>query len=290
MSEKITGVFAAIVTPLTDDNLDRAAAERQSDRLLEAGVQGFYVCGSSGESLLLSPDERMEMLEVTLNRVNGRAKVIAHVGCLNTRETIALAKHAASAGCGAISAIPPVYFQYGFGEITQFYLDVAEAAGLPLLIYNIPHMTGVSFTPENVRPLFGHPLIAGMKDTSPDLYQMRQFVERYPDKTIISGFDELMLPAMSVGVRCAIGSFVNFMPQVHLKLRAAFLAGDMCGAMAQQDKINRACEVLQRIGVFRGIKAILKLQGYDCGVCRKPFLPLNGREEDELRELLTEIA
>jgi N-acetylneuraminate lyase len=171
-------------------------------------------------------------------------------------------------------------------EITQYYIDIAELAKIPLFLYNIPQMAGFVFTTENTRQIFSHPGIVGMKNTCSDLYQMQRMIALYPNKIFINGYDELLLPSMAIGSRCAVGSNVNIMPRKFLELRDAFLRGNTGRARELQDQINSVCECLSKVGVFRGIKGILKLQGFPCGNCRKPFSELREEEWEVLRKLL----
>ena len=152
--QALAGIYSALITPMHADesvNYDMLAQLVQYE--LAQGVEGFYCCGSSGEALLLSLEERMRILDVVLRAVDGRVPVISHVGTIRTADVIQLAAHAAAAGASAVSMIPPYYYHYTTEELLGYYEDVIRAVpGIGVIIYNIPQFTGVSFTKENAGP------------------------------------------------------------------------------------------------------------------------------------------
>lgn len=280
------GIYPALVTPFTESGeLDAYALSSLVDRLLGAGVSGFYVCGSTAEVMLLSLEERKRILKIVSAQVAGRADVVAHIGAQRTEDTIELARHAAECGVQAISALPPIYYKYSLDELTQFYLDIAATAELPLIIYNAPALSGVAFNTENTGRLFAEKRILGMKYTSYDLYEMQRMIAANPDKVFINGHDELYLNTLVFGLQHAIGSTFNFMPGNFLRLREKFEAGDMAGAYQEQDRINRVVSGLIKVGVFRGVKGMMQLLGLPGGYCRRPFLPLSAEQMKSLEPL-----
>ena len=281
----LEGIFPALVTPFDSrDRIDRAALARVIEYNINKGVQGFYLGGSTGESLLLNQEERKDLTELVVEHVGGRSKVIAHIGCFATRDSIELAGHAKSCGVDAISALPPFYYKFTLGELKQFYLDIVDAVQLPMIIYNAPVLTGVSFDNQNLGPIFDHPLVIGVKFTSYDLYQMQRIITTNPDKFVINGHDEIYLSALAVGSRCAIGSTFNFMSGLYLKMRSLFDENKLDEARVLQNKANVIIELLISIGVFRGVKGMLGVLGLDCGDCRAPFAPLTKEEYRRLED------
>lgn len=280
------GIYPALVVPFDcQENLNETAVGDMVESLLKQGVSGFYVGGSTGEYLLMTPEERMRMLECVCESACGRCHIIAHIGQQRPRDSIRLAKHAAGMGVQAVSSLPPLYYKYTQQEIAAFYLEIANAAGVPLIIYNAPALSGFSFTPDNIAPLFASDRIAGIKYTSYDLFGMERIMSRYPSKLMINGHDELFLSTLILGVRHAIGSTFNFMPQEFLALRHAFDRHDQRGAQRKQAKINQIIEGLLQIGVFRGVKGMLNLLGMNAGSCRAPFAPLSKEENEQLEKL-----
>lgn len=189
--KKFTGIYPALVTPFDEHGaINPKAVSELVDRCLEKGVSGFYVGGSTGESFLLSPDERRYMLEQVMKAVNGSVDVIANIGVFATEQGLELAKHAESLGVSAISSVPPFYFPFTMDEYVQYYNDLAEGVSVPVIVYNIPAMSGITFKTEDIDRLFANDKIIGMKHTSYDLFQLERILKNYPEKNIFCGHDE----------------------------------------------------------------------------------------------------
>ena len=152
--KQFKGIYAALMTPFSKDgkvNFD--AMGKLIDRCIRSGVNGFYVCGSTGEGVLLSVRERNEIYACVGEYAAGRAKLIAHVGSLATRDAVAMAKNVRKCGFDAVSAVPPFYYAYGFEEIAGYYRAIADAAELPVIVYNFPN-AGTKFTIRDIEELF----------------------------------------------------------------------------------------------------------------------------------------
>lgn len=283
--KKLTGIYPALVTSFKDNgkiNVD--AVQKLVDRLQKQGVDGFYVGGSTGESYLLSPDERMLVLEAVKEACEPGKVVIANIGMLATEHSIQLAKHAEKVGVTAISSVPPFYFSFTAEEYVHYYEDLTKAVDVPVLIYNIPAMSGVKFTTEELESFLANPKIMGAKHTSYDLFQLQLLIERHPEKTMFIGHDELFLSAVSVGAEAGIGSTYNIMADKFQSILKCFKEKNIEQALKLQGEVNAIVEVLGKVGVFKGIKEILRIQGLDCGGLRKPFQPLREEEKRLLRE------
>lgn len=288
--ERLYGIFPALITPFdSSGGLNEAALRRVVRYNINKGVQGFYVGGSTGEALLMSMEERKRALEIVMDEVAGKKPVLAHIGCIYTGDSIELAKHAKEVGVDAISSLPPFYYKFTIKELTGYYLDIVEAVPLPMIVYNAPALTGVSFDNSNLGDIFASEQVVGIKFTSYDLYQMQRLIKGNPNKVIINGHDEIYLSSLTVGSQCAIGSTFNFMAEVFIKIYEAYLAGELEKAAQLQDRANDVIEKLISVGVFRGVKGILNILGLDCGECRRPFLPLTSHEYKLLEEVLVKL-
>ena len=281
------GVFPALVTPFKENGEINAKAMEQLVKLnLEKGVSGFYVGGSTAESFMLSPEERKYALEIVVDAVGGKAEVIANIGIFSTQQAIDLAKHAEKLCVSAISSVPPFYFTFNMREYYRYYSDILAEVSLPMLIYNVPAMSGVNFTERDFDQFFQHERIIGVKYTSYDLFLMQKLIQKYPDKTILIGHDEIYLSALAAGAKALIGSTVGLMAEKFIRIEALFLAGKLEEALHIQGEVNQIVSVLVKIGVFKGIKAALELRGIPCGTCRKPFQPLDDEELQMLKDVL----
>ncbi|MCF0132452.1 MAG: N-acetylneuraminate lyase [Blautia sp.] len=281
-------IWSALLTPTNaDESVNYDALEEIVERQIEDGVEGFYCCGSSGEALLLSLEERKKVLEHTIKAAKGRVPVISHVGTIRTQDVIELAEHAVSSGALAVSMIPPYYYRFSMDEILSYYEDVIKAVpDAPVLIYNIPQFTGIEFNKQNAGRLLENENVVGVKHTSNNLYSLERMGAAFPEKALLNGFDEQFLSALSVGAYGTIGTTVNLFAPLFHKVRESYFAGDMQTALHWQREINQRIEACVSIGIFNAMKYGWTLRGVDCGFCRKPFQPLNEEQKTRMRSVL----
>lgn len=279
--DKLKGIITALVTPFdSSGKVDTKALKLHVKDLLSQGVKGFYVCGSTGEAFLLSIPERKQILEAVMEANEGKGCVISHCGAISTDFSIELGKHAASAGVDAISSVPPIYYSFSAAEIERYYFDIADACGKPLIIYNIPAMSGVTVTPAMVASMRKHPQIIGIKFTSNDFYAMEQIKTKDPEIIVYNGYDQMALAGLSMGADGAIGSTYNTLAKHFIRIQDLVLQNNMAEAREVQRKANKLISMSIGTGKHLScIKYILGLKGIPYGACRKPFLPLT--EEDK---------
>lgn len=281
------GIYPALITPFnTTGAIDELALIDLTRWHIDQGVAGFYVGGSTGESLLLTSEERKRVLEIVAYEAQGKADVIAHIGSFSTRQAVELAQHASDVGVRAVSSVPPFYYKHTLSELAAYYADIASESGLPIILYNVPALSGIAFKSGELSDLFADPNIIGVKHTSYDMYQMERLISGYPDKTVFGGHDELFLSALAIGARGSIGSTFNFMPGLFRSLREAFDNRRLEEAALLQKRVNNIIDVLLEVGVFPGVKAALQWLGRPCGECRKPFQPLTAAERRKLSSVL----
>ncbi|MBQ7638420.1 MAG: N-acetylneuraminate lyase [Clostridia bacterium] len=283
MYEKFKGVFPALLTPFDkNDEIDYAVLSTLIERLTDKGVNGFYVDGSTAEAFLLTFEERKKLIEAAARFNAGRKTMIAQIGCISTKQSVELAKHAESCGYDAISSVAPFYFKFSFEEIKKYYFDIVEAVDIPMVIYNIPLYSGVSLSVQNVSEFLSDERFIGVKHTSSDYFALRQFKTAFPEKIIYNGFDEMFLAGLSMGADGAVGSTYNFMPELFLKIYSLFGEGRIKEAAVLQEKADRVIAQLLKYGVMPGCKAILSEMGVPMGGVRAPFFNLS----DEQRKAL----
>ena len=281
----IRGILPALVTPMNADGttVHYAALRGLVDYQIERGVSGFFVCGGTGEGLLLTDEERRRILETVVEQVAGRASVIAHVGALATSAAQQLARHAAALGVDAVAAVPPVYFRVDREALLSHYALIAEAAaGTAVHVYNIPSATGVEISAEVMADLLQIPGVAGIKYSSYNLYDMRKIIELHPTLTVLSGFDEVCVAGLAMGAHGAIGSTYNVLPATFSALYQATQAGDWERARTLQYRADQVIQALLSVPMLAGIKALLSEWGLDCGTPRRPQRPLSAPERAHL--------
>ena len=284
-NQKLCGILPALMTAFTDDGIDCAKVARHTKYLADAGVHGLYVGGSSGEMILMTEDERKTLLETVIESVGDRLTIIAHVGTTSTRGTLELARHAEAIGADALSSVTPLYYRYGFREVKHYYERLAAQTSLPVIIYNIPALTGTTLTTAQLEEILSIPNVGGMKFTASDFFQLERIRAAFPDKVFYNGSDEMLCSGLAAGADGGIGSTYNFMPKTILAIYNAFRANDAATALTYQAKANAAIAMVLKHGVLPSSKMILKLRGMDYGECREPFMPVGPEAIEELRAL-----
>ncbi|WP_370460096.1 dihydrodipicolinate synthase family protein [Pseudactinotalea sp. HY158] len=295
LPDELSVLTAAIATPLRpDESLDEGVLFELTTRYLERGIEGLYCCGSSGEGVLLSTEERKRVVATVARAVGGRVPVVAHIGGGATRDAIELGRHAAEAGVTAVSMIPPTYYRFGQDAVVEHYAAVMRAVELPMIVYNIPQFTGTEFTPESIRPLLENDQVVGVKHTAHNMFSLQQMAARFPGKAFINGFDEVFVASLAAGARGTIGTTVGLQYELFAAARRRFDSGDVDGARQVQGRINDIIRELVDIDVFPAAKYV---SGRDAaglgslGSCRRPFVPLSQAARarlDRLDERLTE--
>ncbi len=286
----LAGIFSALVTPFSaDGGLDLAVVPALVEAQLAQGVAGFYVGGSTGEAFLQSTEERAAVLVAVAEATAGRCRLIAHIGAVATRDSLALGRVAADAGYDAISAIPPFYYDFSRDELMAHYRALGAQVPLPLIVYNFGGRVG-RLTGADLLRLLDDPRVIGIKHTSQDLYLLERFKRHRPEAVIYNGFDEMCLAGLAMGADGAIGTTYNFMGDLFVDLATAFAAGRMAEALALQVTANRVIDVLVDVGVLPGSKHILTLQGLDVGICREPFRALTDADRSRLADCVALLA
>ncbi|MCB9880681.1 MAG: dihydrodipicolinate synthase family protein [Planctomycetes bacterium] len=297
----LSGLVAATYTPLGSDG--RLATSRVPDiveRLLEDGVRGLYVCGSTGEGMSLSCDERMQVTEAYVAAVRRRVPVIVQVGHNSIEAARRLAAHAQSLSVAAISATCPSYYPITSTRVlVECMADIASAAPeTPFYYYHIPVLTHVGLD----MPSFLHEAsldggrqaidtLVGLKFSAPQLHEFQACLELADRRfDIVWGTDEMLLGALATGARAAIGSTYNIAAPLYLGLIDAFESGDMPRARAAQSRSVAMVRAIARFPFHSAMKEVLRMQGLDLGACRAPLRWLSPSEIDELRAGLDAIG
>ncbi len=285
---EIHGVIPAMLTPFDEnEKLDLNRTRALVAELVHQGVNGLYLTGSTGEGFLCDAGERKAFVETVMDEVKGRIPVIVHVGAISTRTSEELAHHAAQVGADAISSVPPIYWKFRDDEITAYYSDVVQAAGIPMIVYNIALAGLVSF--DMIKRLGAIDGVEGIKYTSATLYDVFRIKEALgQDFAVFSGSDELAVSGLSFGADGIIGSTYNVLAPLFLKLRDHMAENDVEAAREMQKLANRFIFTLLKHNLMPALKATLTLGGkVDGGFCRRPFARLT---EEQLAALKTDYA
>ena len=278
------GILPAILTPLhEDETLHVQAFEKLIEHLYTEGVDGIYVCGNTGEGLLLPQEVREQATEIAVRSSPKGKQVIVHTGAHNAKDALRLTAHASRTGVAAVSALPPGA-GYSFGEVKSYYEALAAAsANAPFLIYFFPSMAP-PMSMEQIEQLCDIPNVAGLKFTSFDFYTMRQL--RLRGSVVFNGPDEMLAAGLLLGAHGGIGTTYNVMPKLFLELYQLARANRWPEAVAVQDRINRLIRILLSVPTIAACKQIMTWRGIPCGHAAGPRRHLTADEVTWLRTQL----
>ena len=291
-NKRFSGIMPALLTPIREDGTFlRDAAERMIDYELKSPIKGFYINGATGEGPVLCERTRMDMTEVAVEKTRGRGWIIDHVGAPDSMSALRLAKHAARCGCDAISSVlPNFYFKYGTPEILDYYKRLADAAGLPVVVYANGLMTQnpVDFMRE-VMEIDG---VIGVKYTIYDYFDMHRICElNGGDINVLNGPDEMLLCGLAMGADGGIGTTYNIMPDWFCSLYDAFRAGDLSRAQQLQFRINRVIEVLRRQpSIIAATKEVFRYRGIDVGPAAYPAYRYSAEASAVMQRQMRELG
>ena len=284
-----TGSGAAIITPFTSETVDYPALRRLIDFQLLGKTDAIIVCGTTGEAATMSYVERMRAIETTVRHVDGRVPVIAGTGSNSTENAITLSKDAALAGVDGLLVVTPYYNKATQLGLVHHYYAIADAVGLPLIVYHVPSRTGVTIAAETYAELARHPNIVGVKEASGNFGLIQKTRELCPEDFYLwSGNDEDTAAVCLLGGKGVISVAANVVPREMHELTAACLRGDFVEAGQMQLKLRRLIAALFCEVNPIPVKTALHLMGYCQDILRLPLCPLSPAHRLLLEETLAE--
>jgi 4-hydroxy-tetrahydrodipicolinate synthase len=293
--ERLRGIIPPLVTPLTPEGeLDVGGLERLVEHVVEGGVHGVFVLGTTGEAPGLSYALRRRMITESVRCVRGRVPVLVGVTDTAVAESVALARHAAEAGASAVTVAPPYYLPPGQPELLDYFRLLVPRLPLPVVLYNMPPLTKVEIGLGVLEPLLEEPRIVGLKDSSGDLsyfHAVEQLVHREGvGWSVWMGPELLMMDAVLAGGDGGVAGGANLFPRFFVRAFEAAAAGDVERVRALERRVLQIRE-LYAVGqhasaLIKGIKAALEAMGI-CGPdLAEPFRRFEPRERRRVAELL----
>ncbi|MCC9600745.1 dihydrodipicolinate synthase family protein [Stieleria sp. JC731] len=299
LQKRLSGLIAAACTPL--DGSGKVVTEPIKplvDHLIGTGVQGLYVCGSTGEGISLSTEERMRVAEAYVTATDSRVPVLIQVGHNSTGEAKRLVEHACEIGADAISATCPSYFKVtDAGTLAACMGEIASAAEIPFYYYHIPSLTGstidmVQFLKTASKVI---PTLVGLKYTDTKLFEFQACLELDNGRfDVVWGCDEMLLGALATGARAGIGSTYNIAAPLYRQIIDAVEKGDLTRARELQSRSVAMVRVMCRYPFHAALKTILTEQGSEAGFtiggCRLPLQSLTSEQAASLKSDLDAIG
>ena len=284
------GVIPAVLTVFDkEENIDEVGMRQLVSFLIDKGVNGLYLTGSTGEGFTMTSEERKKVVEIVIDETAGRVPVVVHVGAIGTKISIDLAKHAESVGADGISSVPPFYWKFNENQIIKYYEDIANSCSIPMIVYNVP-LAGL-LGMNAIKRLAKIENVKGIKYTALSQYEITQIKDEVgEDFLVYSGADEMAMSGLISGADGIVGSFYNIMPELFINIYNAVQNKDFDEAKRLQ---KQAVEVimysLQLPSFYAGMKVILRWMGVNAGYCRRPFENLTEEEEGKFKEGFTKL-
>jgi dihydrodipicolinate synthase/N-acetylneuraminate lyase len=290
---RLQGVVAAMLTPMRDGGtrLDLEATARLTTWLVEHGIHGLFIAGTTGEGLYLSPEEHRDLTRTVVQAARG-IPVVTHVGALTTAQAVVLARQAAQAAATAVAAIPPCYYSMTREELVGYFRAISDAADpLPVYLYNIPSHARNDLAPALVRKIRDSvPRIAGIKDSSGFPGRIADLVRTLgTDFSVVCGSDERDLSAFQDEAAGVVSSGAGVFPELYLELFEAWKGGRLPQAEAAQARIVAMQNALgdgARLGWY---KYVLAQRGVPVGGVRAPMLDPAPSHIDAISKSLKEL-
>ncbi len=285
----IEGIFTAIITPFELNLEINYALLEELTRFQEtSGISGLVPCGTNGEYPSLTMEEAKKVIEIVVN-TNKNMKIIAGVGRASIKETIELAKFSDGLS-DAIMIGAPYYFKpvSDFG-LYEFYSRVLESVKCPCFLYNIPRYAGVSITVELIKKLLKFKNLAGVKDSSGEILNLKDYLKNFPELNIFSGSDALIFQGLLAGTKGGISALANIFPKKVMNIFNLFKKKDLNSAEKEQHELIHVRSVFKKLGTIAIFKKYVKLYGLEESFVRPPLVNLTDEEFEGLKKSLERL-
>lgn len=286
----LKGIYAPIPTPFgADGEIDWNSFNKNLQWWGKSSLQGLAVAGTNGEAVLLDTAEKAKAFAFVRENLPAKMKVIAGTGCESARATIRLSRSAAESGCDAVLVINPSFFKGSLDEETlyNYFTHVAENSPLPVILYNMPRNTALNMSSSLVTRLSVHPNIVGIKDSSGNIVQIGDIINKSAEGfAVFAGSANFLLPSLVLGATGGTLALANIMPEECVQIQELYETGSLDDSKKLQMKlmeINRAVTALWGVS---GLKAAMDLLGLYGGPPRLPLLPLDDKKRESLQKIM----
>lgn len=290
---EVKGVIPPLITPIDkNERLDEAGLRRLINYVIEGGVHGIFVIGSTGEFYGLSIEDKTRAVEVAMEEVNGRVPVYVGASAITTKECIRLAQMAKSYEADAITVLTPMFISPNEKELYDHFAAIAKAVDIPNVIYNNPDRTGVNMSAAVVEKLADIDNIIAAKDTSGDMSLTAEYIRRNRGKdfSVMAGKDTLILSTLVYGGKGCVAGTANVLPKLVVEIYDKFMAGDLAGALDAQYRLTLFRNTYN-LGSFPIVpKDALNILGVDVGHPIRPIQHVTEENQEKIRNILKEVG
>ena len=283
------GIYTPLVAPFTDNgDLNQEAMVKTIDMLIDCGIHGIVIAGTTGEYYAMTMKERFELMAIAKEMINGRVPTIVGTGAIRTEDSIEYAKQAKKTGADAILITTPPYAYPTGREIALHALAIDKAANLPVMLYNYPGRMSVDMDEDTLDRLGRSTNFCAIKESSGNPNRLHMLARDYPHIALSCGMDDQALEFFTWGAKSWVCAGSNFAPEAHIALyKACVIEGDFNKGRKIMSAMLPLMNVLEQGGKFvQSIKFGLTLRGISAGPPRKPLYPLNKDEKRVLAEVI----
>ena len=291
---KLQGIFPPITTPFNSEGkIWKEKVEHNVDKMNRTGLAGYVVIGSTGESVLLSREEKIQLFRWVAEYAAPEKMLIAGTGSDSVQETVSMTNCAAECGYKAALVKTPYYFKHMFSNpATQmlFFRTVADQSKIPVIIYNFPQCTGIDLAADAVVELSHHPNIIGIKESSGNMEKLMQMIrESKPGFQVLTGSAPTLEPSFIVGAHGAIVAFANAAPYACISIWEAHRTREQEAALDWQKRIGRPAMLVTSKHGIPGLKYAMDLMGFYGGPPRLPLTPPSDAAKKEISEAFADL-
>lgn len=295
---RIEGVIPPMITPLNEDfSLDKFHLKKLVNHLIDGGVHGIFLLGTTGEFAGLSSVVKIELIEETCRLVQGRVPILVGITDCSYEESIRISQVAKNSGAHFLVAAPPFYMNVGQLELIHYYQKLADDVSLPLFLYNMPSHTKLFLDVDTVRTLAEHPNIVGLKDSSANgaYFQRVSFeLKELPDFLLLVGPEEMTAETVLLGGHGGVNGGANLFPSLYVDLYQAAKSNQHEQVLELQQKVMEVCKNIYENGSYKsgylmGLKTAMSYMGLCKDNFSLPLLPFQKQEKDNLKERLTKV-
>lgn len=292
------GIIPPMVTPLVDrDTLDVAGLEKLVEHILDGGVHGLFLLGTTGEAPALSYQLRAELIELSTKRVAGRVPVLVGITDTSFVESIRMANKAADCGADAVVLAPPYYFPAGQPELIEYVEHLCQELPLPLFLYNMPGCTKLNLEPDTVKKLANLDKIIGLKDSSGNMVYFHKVKAMFKDRKdfrLLTGPEELLAESVLLGGDGGVCGGANLFPKLYVDLYNAATAGDLAKVVELHEKVIYISTTIYSVGKYgssflKSVKSTLSLMGICSDFVSEPFHRFESPEKAKVQTLLDSL-
>ena len=283
-----TGAAVAIITPMYEDgsiNFDELG--RIIDDQIDNGTDAIVICGTTGEAATLTDEEHIATIGTAVKAAAGRVPVVAGTGANDTAHSLRLATAARDLGADALLLVTPYYNKTSQAGLVAHFTAMAEAGGIPVILYNVPSRTGLNITPETALELSRNPLINGIKEASGNISQVAKIAQLCGDElNIYSGNDDQVVPLLSLGGKGVISVVSNVKPElVHACCKAWFEGDTKKACQLQLEMLPLADALFCEVNPIP-VKYAMNVLGWNAGACRLPLVEPSDAHKEKIEQAL----